>query len=357
VAGDGPSVRGSSSWLTRAAFAVAVAGGLVLIVVPAARSAFSGARAGDDLVELASPVLSDEGLADLRHDFDVLDATGTALIEVGVPHLAEQTGQTPEELVAEIGRTDPAVATALADLPAVTDLGGRIVTNLERRQGEFDSAASLPGLGLTLEQGAWLLLGTGIVLAGLGVVGVARPRRSVVVAVGVVGALLVAGPLALGYPDKTSDTDALLDSLRPFSVAKVEQREVALATVQSVLDGMDRVILPTVAAHMGTSVAAVAADLGQVDPALAPQRFADARTILVGFADLVAFSRTIQPLLVEATNLPSTAFVWLTILPGAALVAAAGGALVFGAPRSRRRAAPEAERDVAAAVGGTSTIG
>jgi hypothetical protein len=314
---------------------VAVVSGLVLVAVPLAESALDGARAGDDLVELASPVLSDDGLAKLRADFDTLAATGTALTEQGIPHLAAQTGRTTDEFVAAIGATDPELARALADLPAVNALGGRIVTNLERRQGEFDSAASLPGLGLDLEQGAWLLLGTGAALIALGVVGLVRPRRGVVVALAVAGALLVAGPLALGYPDKTSDTDALLDSLRPFSVAKVEEREAGLATVEAVLDGMDGLILPAVAASTGTSVDAVAADLGTVDPALSAQRFVDARTVLADFASLVAFSRTIQPLLVDATSLPSEAFLWLTIVPGAALLLAGTAALVLDARRSR----------------------
>jgi hypothetical protein len=345
VAGGARGVGQWSNPMARAAFAVAVVAGTVMVAVPLARSALSGARAGDDLVELASPVLTDEGLTDLRADLDSLTATGTALSSVGIAHLAERTGQTPDEFVAALAQDDPELATALADLPAVGELGERVVGNLERRQGEFDSAASLPGLGLSLEQGAWFVVVAGIALLGIGVAGLRRASRGLVVAATVFGVLLVAGPLVLRYPEKTSDTDAILDSLRPFSVAKVEQREEGLATVRTVLDGMDATILPTVASATGSTAAEVAADLGDVDPALTPGAFDDAQTAVGHFASLVEFSRTIQPLLVEATNLPTRSFLWLTVAPGLVLLATGAATLVVGA---RQRG------DLAPRVGATS---
>jgi hypothetical protein len=320
-----------STPVARVAFVVAVVGGIVMVAVPLARSALSGARAGDELVELASPVLSDDGLTVLRADLDTLTATGTALSTVGIPYLAERVGQTPDEFMAALVRDDPELAAAIADLPAVGELGERVVGNLERRQSEFESAASLPGLGLSLEQGAWCILVAGIALVGIGVAGLRRASRGLVVAATVFGVLLVTGPLALRYPEKTSDTDAILDSLRPFSVAKVEQREDGLATVQTVLAGMDATILPAVAAATGSTPAEVAAELGDVDPALTPAAFDDADTVVGRFASLVEFSRTIQPLLVEATNLPTRSFVWLTVGPGLALLATGAAALVTGA--------------------------
>ena len=337
MTGGSSSTGRWSTQVTRAAFVVAVIGGTVMVAVPLARSALSGARAGDDLVELASPVLTDEGLADLRADLDSLTATGTALTTVGIPYLAERTDQTPDEFVAALAQDDPELAAALGDLPAVGELGERVVGNLERRQGEFDSAASLPGMGLNLEQGAWCILVTGIVLVGIGVAGLRRASRGLVVAATVFGVLLVAGPLVLGYPGKTSDTDAILDSLRPFSVAKVEQREEGLATVRTVLAGMDATILPAVASATGTTASDVAVDLGAVDPALTPEAFADADTVVGHFASLVDFSRTIQPLLVDATNLPTRSFLWLTVAPGLALLATGAASLVLG----RRRPASD----------------
>jgi hypothetical protein len=317
--------------MARAVCLVAVVGGAVMVAVPLARSAIGGARAGDDLVAMASPLLTDEGLTALRADLDSLTATGTALRTVGIPYLAERVGQTPEEFVDALGREDAALAAALADLPAVGELGERVVGNLERRQDQFESAESLPGLGLSLEQGAWLVLAAGVALLGIGVAGLRRTSRGLVVAATVVGVLLVAGPLALRYPEKTSDTDALLDSLRPFSIAKVEQREAGLATVRTVFDGLDATILPAVASASGTTTDEVAAGLGAVDPALSPAAFGDAEIVIGHFASLVEFSRTIQPLLVEATDLPTRSFIWLTIVPGLALSATGAASLVVGA--------------------------
>ncbi|WP_183095341.1 hypothetical protein, partial [Nocardioides stalactiti] len=141
------------------------------------------------------------------------------------------------------------------------------------------------------------------------VAGAFRPSRGAAGVILGVGVLLAAVPLGLGHVGKAHDTDALLDSLRPFSVEKVEAREAGLADALLVAGAYD-----------GTSVPAE--DLAALDAALDR------------FTALVALSRDAQPLLVDATEISASTTVGTSIGAGAALAAAG----VLGLLTARRSA-------------------
>jgi hypothetical protein len=319
-------------------FVVAILSGITLITVMLATSALSASQSGDQLIRLASPPLTGTSLRGMRSDLDTMEGIAAAVRDAGVPRLAALSGQTPAAFRASLAARDPSVSRGLAQLPAVERQAETIVTNLERRQGQFQSAAALPAPGLSLHQGALAALGLGAALVVVGVVGLLRPRRWVAVAIAAAGLIVVVVPLALGAPAKAADTDSLLNSLRPFSVEKVHARQAGLATVRTVLDGFQSDVVPQVARTAGVSPTTVAADMGAADPRLSPTALQATGPILDHFAFLVDFSGRIQPLLVSATRVPTQATTWLVIAPGVALfVSGVIGWRAFGRTRGRHR--------------------
>ncbi len=198
---------------------------LFIAVVALSASQLAAASSGDELIEEAAPFLTDEGLSSARADLKRIDETLTVM--AADPAFAEEVAG------------DPALAESAARLPEVGASADKVISNLEKRQGEFDSAADLPGAGLDLHQAVvGLLLVAGAVFVA-GVVGVVRPNRWTAIVVLVAGVLVAGPPLALGHLAKAQDTDALLDSLRPLSTDKVEAGENGLADVQLVVGAYD----------------------------------------------------------------------------------------------------------------------
>lgn len=260
-------------------------------------SQLDAARSGDDLLDGAAPFLSDEGLSTIQADLERIDATFT-LLAADPGFAAEVAG-------------DPALSEAAARLPEAQGLAEKVVGNLDQRQGQFDSAAALPGLGLDLHGAVVGLLVVATIALLAGVAGLVRPTRSAAVVVLLAGVAVAGTPLALGHLAKAHDTDELLDSLRPFSVEKVEARRNGLADVRLVFDASDGAAVP-------------AEDLAETAAAI--ERF----------EELVEFSEEAQPLLVDATTMSATTTAWLSIGEGSALAIAG----VAGLLTARRPARP-----------------
>jgi len=281
--------------LRRLPFALACVTGLLMVGVSVGASQLDAARSGDDLLDGAAPFLSDEGLSTIEADLERIDTTFSQLAA-------------DPDFAAEI-EGDPALSEAAARLPETQGLAEKVVGNLDQRQEQFDSAAALPGLGLDL---FWAIVGL-LVLAGVALVaggfGMARPTRSAAAVVLIAGVAVAGVPLALGHLAQARDTDALLDSLRPFSEDKVEARQNGLADVRLVFDAYDGGAVP-------------AEDLAETEAAIDR------------FAELVEFSEEAQPLLVDATTMSATTTAWLSIGEGSAL-ALAGLAGLLTARRNR----------------------
>ncbi len=246
-------------------------------------SQLDAASSGDDLLDGAAPFLTDDALATTRADLERIDST-----------LSEMAAD--PAFAAEVER-DPVLSEAAAGLPEAGATAGKVLSNLEQRQSQFESAAALPGFDLDL---FWAAIGL-LVVAGVavlaGAVGVARPSRWAAVVVLVAGAAVAGAPLVLGHLAKAQDTDALLDSLRPFSKEKVEARQNGLADVRLVFGAYD-----------GTTVPA--------------EDLAETAAAIDRFDELVEFSGEAQPLLVDATTLSATTTAWLSIGEGSSLALA-----------------------------------
>ena len=317
----------------RLAFVIAIVAGATLVVVPLAASEPSASDAAGRLIVLTKPVMTRESLSSLRTGLTKAEAVAAAVAEVGLPRLGVVARQRPPQFQAYLSRRDPAVTAGLAKLPAIRRLTEKIITNLERRRAQYEAAAALPGLGLTLNQSVWATVIVGALLAIAGAVGLVRPRRGMLVAIGVVGLALVATPIALGNIGKASDADAVLNSLRPFSVARVQARREALATVDTVYQGFLGAVVPQVAALARTTPAAVRVDLGSADPELSDASLRQFQAIVNRYAPLVAASAVFQRLLVKADALSAQTTLWLLIGAGALVLLASVGGVATSAPR------------------------
>jgi hypothetical protein len=299
-------------------FVVSIVSGAGLLVVLLGFSQVSASRAGDKLDKLVPPVVTPAALHRLSADLNKAESVSAALREVGLPRLAALSARAPSAFQADLTRRYPAFAGGVAQLPAIQRTAEKVVTNLERRRGQIDSAASLPGLGLNLNEAVWGELAIGVLLIVVGIAGLARPRREIAAAIGAIGLLLVALPLALGNLGKAADSDALLGSLRPFSVQKVRVRRADLATARLVFSDFRGQVVPYVAAAAYTTPAAVEGDLGAASPQLSRVSLHETDGVLDLFGTYVALP--LQPLLVKVDRVSPEAATWLVIIVGAALM-------------------------------------
>ncbi|MGI9019194.1 MAG: hypothetical protein ACR2G3_00595 [Solirubrobacterales bacterium] len=291
-------------------------------------SQLPASRAADTLVTITSPIVTEVELERLRADFEQASAVAQEMEQRGLPYLAEIAGRTPAELLAELEDRAPGFSAGVSRYPEIEALADGVITNLEQRRDQFESTASLPGLGLTLRDAVWIELVLGLLLIGAGAAGVARPRRALAAAILGVGALLVAVPLILDHPEKTAETDAVLDSLRPFSAEKVEARATALATARDLFDGFTEEAVSYAASEAGRTAPEVAAELAEANPELSSSSLTEIAVILDRFGALVTFSERLQPLLVTADELSARTTMWILIGPGIALVLAGGAGLI-----------------------------
>jgi hypothetical protein len=319
----------------RAPFAMTLLIGLVLGATVLIGSQLGAMRAADGLVTVTEPLLTDASLERLRADLDEATAVAVALEGPGLSRLAALSRRDRAEFDADVERAVPAYAAAAARLPEAGALADAVVGNLERRQAQFAAAAELPGLGLTLRDAVWLQLVLAGVFCAVGVLGLRRPDARLAAIPLAVGALMVVVPLALGQPGKARDTDAVLDSLRPFSTEKVEVRRAALADATTVFEALRGEVVPRVAAIAGMTPAEVLAALEDASGDLSAPRLERTAVILDRFGGLVDFSARIQPLLVRSDGISARAGTWLIVVPGAVLVLVGASGLLI----ARRRVA------------------
>ena len=320
--------------LTKLPFVAALIVGIGLLVVTLALSRIGAANAAEEVVTGAAPFVTESGVGRMRADLDQVTGTAAAIAGPGLERLGAISGDSRQALLARLRARDARFVESVAALSVIGQLADMVIGNLEQRVGQFESAESLPGFGLSLSDAAWAQLALALALIALAVAGLVWRARWIGIAVLAIGVLMVAVPLVLGYPGKTSDTDAVLDSLRPFSVEKVQAREEGLATVRAFFDGYDEIVLPLVAERTGRSREQLAAEVRAAVPELSAENLQETEAALSRFDELVAFSRTIQPKLVDSDTMSATAGMWLILGPGIALLLA-GSIGVFAGSRSR----------------------
>lgn len=260
---------GSMSWARRVAGSIIAVLGLVLLVSVVVNNLF---RVGPDFEELVDdfrPMLAEEAIATTQSDIDQLSAVSTEFNEAIVPALSAQLGMSEDEFVAFTATNYPAVATGVAQLPAIATTFDGLVTTLDSQRELFESADAIPTESVPATTVPW-----GLTAVGLGALLVAfamtRPGPIGLIAGGVLGSAVVVATLALSLVPKANDADELNGNLEPvYTPELVAQAGGALDVVGAMGTQMQAEMLPDLGAQLGLSEAELEGFLGENFPATA----------------------------------------------------------------------------------------
>jgi hypothetical protein len=165
----------------------------------------------------------------------------------------------------------PAVATAVQQVPpAATTVFAPVVAQLQKTAGKFNAVTHIPGLGLPIAGGAWLLVIAGVALALAGLLGMIRPGPVPTLAVLTLALAMVVGTLALSLPAKTSDAKDVLKigrvALSPAAAKAAHQTQLA---VDGMINEFRGNMIPDLAHRLHTSPAALEARIARDFPGIA----------------------------------------------------------------------------------------
>ena len=220
----------------------------------------------------------------------------------------------------------------MTQLPQIVTTFDGLVTTLDQQRPLFRSADAIPTKSIPATTLPWMLAGLGVVLVLVGGTMWFSPQAGATTAV-VLGALMIALPLALSLPQKASDADKLNSNLKPvYTAAMVTQAKDALATVSAMGTQMQTQMLPALATQlhltpaqlqqmMATSFPATAAAIGNLPTAL--PRF---QTLVADFDSNLGNYDTLKPV----SFVP---IIWTTM--GLGLLTLIGGSVALLWPRHK----------------------
>jgi hypothetical protein len=287
--------------------------GVALIALAVVPGLFSVAPKFNDLTTNFKPEMKTATLAELGADLKSLSAADQAFSTQAVPTLATALGTTPAQLSATLAQKFPATLTGMQAVPTVAAQFNQVLTALTDEQANFNDADSIPTASIPPTVIPWVLVVLGVLLVACGVF--TRRWWRVGVAV-VIGALMVAAPLALSLPGKATGADAMNTQLSPLFTAKtVAGAEQSLTTMEAMSTQLTGQMLPALAQMLNMQPAQLNIYLATNFPALAsglstmPQSMAQFKALVTAFGNS----------LTDYNDIKSTQFtpvVWTMIATG-----------------------------------------
>ncbi len=324
-------------WPRRFAAGLMVLVGASFIAVTLSANLFHVGPAFDRLTDGFRPVMTQAAIQTDRQDIAALSAAGTEIQTKLLPALAQQLNMTPAQLSALMTTQYPAVTTGLSALPTITPTFNGLVTTLDQQRSLFRSADAIPTKNLPAATVPWSLFAVGIIIVGLGIFVWFTPRLSAVIAT-VLGAALIATPLALGMLHKASDADKLNANLKPvYTQQLITQANGAITTLSAMGTEMQTKMLPALATQLNMQPAQLQAFLDQNFPATAAA-LSGMPASLGRFQGLVG---TFQQHLGDYKTLKPVSFVpivWVMLVGGMALFVLGGAGILTTRTRSAVRA-------------------
>lgn len=278
---------------------VLIGGGFVAVTLAA--NLFNVGPSFDRLTDDFRPIMTEKALQTSQQDIDGLAAASTEIQTAMLPALAQQLGTTPEQFSAMMTQQYPDVANGLAAMPKVTPSFTSLVSTLDEQRPYFKAADAIPTTSVPATSVPWSLFAVGLLTAGLGVWVWFRPRGSAV-AVTLVGAALIAIPLALNMPHKASYADTLNDNLEPvYTQQLITQASSSLTTLSAMGTQMQEQMLPDLAAQLEMTPEQLNAFLGENFPATSaalagmPDSMARFQGMVSAFDDRLSDYNTLKP--------------------------------------------------------------
>lgn len=309
----------------------AVLVGIGLVGLPFATHLFARTTAAERTFDRFRPLMSHQGLAGARRLYDTTAAGGTELANRAVPTFARDLHMSPAQFNGFVAQNFPAVGSGVRSVPGIVTFVAPIVSGLEREEGDFREADSLPALGLPLTATPWIALGLGALLIAVGVLGLRARRRDASLVILVIAVGMVVAPLALSLPAKTRDARRLGDVAR--SGLSAQGAKKALDDVK-ILAAMTEEARSKMVPALGRELHLSAAQLG----AVLERDFPAVTSYLKQYDGLrrragviVANQQASVGDFAKADRIPVVALPWLIVAPGALL------ALLAGLGLARRR--------------------
>ena len=325
--------------MRKAVAVVAVVCGLGLVTLPFAMNLFHRAPAGERITNRFRETLSDQGLTDLRVNFQTMGALVDQFVHATSPQLARELHMSRAQYDAYVAREFPAVGAGVTGIPPLVAFVTPVAAQLEALHPQFAAVDSLPFLGLPLTTVPWILIGLGGALVVLGVLTLRSRGRGWLVVSALVGVALIVVPLALAYPRKATDATKVSGVGRVALSAKAAAgAQEANRLIDAMVSQVETQMIPALAQRLHVSTPAFEQTLAAGYPAVA-KGLAEWPSIKPGAVGLVKLQVASVHDAGVLNGLSFTALPWMIIGPGIALLLTAGAALVV---TSRKIAAPAA---------------
>jgi len=254
-------------WPHRVAAGLLVLLGAGFVTVTLAANLLNVGPAFDRMTDDFRPIMTEQTLRTSQQDIDTLAAAGSEIQTEMLPALAQQLGMSSDEFSTMMAEQYPDVTAGLAAVPQITPSFTSLIATLDEQRAYFADADAIPTESVPATSVPWSLLTVGVLAAGLGVWVWYRPRGSAVAAT-VVGALLIAVPLALNMPDKASSADTMNENLEPvYNQELITQASGSLATLSAMGTEMQQSMMPDLAGQLQMSPEELNAFFAQNFPA------------------------------------------------------------------------------------------
>jgi hypothetical protein len=306
---------------------VAVLIGVMLAGFTASEHLFARSQDAQKIADHYRPLMSTQGLADLRSGFESVKSAGAELGTGALPRLQQALGLDQAQFDAYVAQNMPGIKAFTDQAPGVVALVDPVIGQMESARADYHRADQIPTSFLGLGSAPWLFLGIGSLLIAIGLWALLRPSLVPILALTIVGLGLVVAPLAVGIPGKV-DAAVRVTKLGAIGLAPATGQKAVGAT--ALFDGMaadvSAKLMPALAAAGDAS--SFAADF----PALSTftdnwQSSISAQSHALSDSQ-VALAGTFA----NAHKIPLRPIPWMFIVPGILLALLGAGSL---APRWR----------------------
>jgi hypothetical protein len=320
--------------MRRSVGALAVLAGTALIVFTFGWRLFDRSEDAERISDQYRPLMSEQGLADLRTGFDMVAAGGSELTTRTLPDLQQALGMDDDEFATYLSQQMSGLQAFADQAPAVVALVDPVIGTMEAVSDDYARADDIPIGALPLSSAPYLFLAVGIVLIGTGISVWRRPRPATFAGAAVIGCALVVVPLAVSLPGKIDAAERVSVVGRIGLAPATGERAVAATQLFDGAAADASVLLPEAFARArGTTYDEARAALARDYPALTA--FTTSWPAISGPAhDLSDSQVELSDSFADADRIPLGAVPWLFLVPGVLLAVTAGAHVALDRTRS-----------------------
>lgn len=309
--------------MRRVAPLLAIAAGVVLVVLPLAYSMFDRTAEAEEILDRFTFLAAGDNPQRYLDEAALTRDGSEQLADEAILALAADAGVSQRELDA----ASPALATAQSDLPDAREFSVRYSEQLDAVKGKFQAVYDIPTPSLPLTAVPYMLLAAGLLAIGLGAAALRTGSRGLLWALLALGVAMCLGPVALGGIGNVSDAEDVKDfAQNGLTQRAADAAQGASATLDQLVSETESETLPLIAGTSGQSEAQLDARLAEDYPDAA-EFLAEWDTIgprLSLLADSVSESVAGFE---SAEKLPIAFPLWILIAAGLLVAASAGVAL------------------------------